>query len=484
MTEMTKETAKEQTAEEAGNVAPGQSLAFLNAGLIGTAGQQMKQQQSLMASSVHNAAQLSYGANNEAPMQANGLQQPPCQLNGAIGGGLSAEQQQLAALQGLMAQQQAQQLAQANAALPPGMFNATPGMMPGSDSTVITEESGAAPTPIRESQQEQQQQQNGISLLQQHQLRLAQQQQQQQQQQQLLQLQHAQQLQMQQQSGGMGDSLQNQQLLLLQQQQQLQQQMQQQQQLQALQQGIPSMGQDLQAQQLRLGLGGYSQNMLMKQGQLSIPQLQQQQQQASDTESKELLSRMLNSQLTELNRLGLQPNQMQDPTQLALNNSIMMSGMMHAAPGTLVAMPNDMQTTKFPPKGSRKNKSDKKGQPKRPLTAYNLFFKEERAKLLAERAAKNILLEKEQKLHTSEGTKRERRRQPHGKIGFREMAMLISKSWKEVDPARKAAYEEQAKIDKKRYREEISKWRSAQADHDYLGQLPDPKPNDTTMTQI
>ncbi|GAX27336.1 hypothetical protein FisN_23Lh089 [Fistulifera solaris] len=90
-------------------------------------------------------------------------------------------------------------------------------------------------------------------------------------------------------------------------------------------------------------------------------------------------------------------------------------------------------------------------RPKRPLTAYNLFFKEERANIVQEQAAEN-------EHHTSDGVKRNRRKEPHGKIGFEDMAKTIAERWKTIDPERLAAYNQRADEGKKQYRKAITEF--------------------------
>lgn len=101
---------------------------------------------------------------------------------------------------------------------------------------------------------------------------------------------------------------------------------------------------------------------------------------------------------------------------------------------------------------SRQSKKQKKPRPRRPLTAYNLFFKDERARILAEVQQE----EDDVDPHTSLDTKRLRRRRPHGKVGFEEMAKTIGKRWKAISPERKAYYDAKARAEQERYREELA----------------------------
>ena len=83
-------------------------------------------------------------------------------------------------------------------------------------------------------------------------------------------------------------------------------------------------------------------------------------------------------------------------------------------------------------------------KPKRPLTAYNLFFQDEREVLLAE-------------LPQTRTSKK-----GHGKIGFQDMARVISGRWKNVDPERLAYLNKIADANKARYKEEMKAYKRAQ----------------------
>eukprot|EP00977_Amphora_coffeiformis_P011689 scaffold2820_cov160-Amphora_coffeaeformis.AAC.11 len=96
-------------------------------------------------------------------------------------------------------------------------------------------------------------------------------------------------------------------------------------------------------------------------------------------------------------------------------------------------------------------------KPKRPLSAYNLFFQSERGRLLAQ-------------LPPRVG------RQPknsHGKLGFKDMATTIGKRWRELDDFSKAPYLQLAKQEKIRYEE---------AKADYRRRLQQQEENDDTRS--
>jgi len=95
-----------------------------------------------------------------------------------------------------------------------------------------------------------------------------------------------------------------------------------------------------------------------------------------------------------------------------------------------------------------------KNKPKRPLSAYNIFFKEERKKLIEEVQGK--LSSQEEFAESSlDDTETVKRRKKHHGIGFEEMAKEIGKRWKKIDADRRAVYGKKAEDDKKRYKAEL-----------------------------
>ena len=85
-------------------------------------------------------------------------------------------------------------------------------------------------------------------------------------------------------------------------------------------------------------------------------------------------------------------------------------------------------------------------KPKRCLTAYNLFFHNEREKLLKSRSVPD-----------------ESDKSKQGKIGFGPLARMVSAKWKEATDEEKAHFTALAKKDRERYDKEMREWRSMQA---------------------
>ncbi|KAL3913946.1 MAG: hypothetical protein SGARI_000387, partial [Bacillariaceae sp.] len=131
----------------------------------------------------------------------------------------------------------------------------------------------------------------------------------------------------------------------------------------------------------------------------------------------------------------------------------------------------------FAKSGKKSRPKKPKNKPKRPLSAYNIFFKDERAKILAnipdkteedeegdgeEKAVKKEEGENgDEKAEGGEaGDKKKssgkkRKRVPHGKIGFESLAKIVGQRWKELPPDELEQYKARAEEDMKRYRKEM-----------------------------
>lgn len=98
----------------------------------------------------------------------------------------------------------------------------------------------------------------------------------------------------------------------------------------------------------------------------------------------------------------------------------------------LLVAQEDQEKTR---KRSRSKKP--KDMPRRPLSAYNIFFKEQRANLQGE----------------PKGRKK-------SKFGFEELGKKIGALWKQLGPEEKKIYQDQAKIEMERYQKEMEQYQT------------------------
>ena len=113
---------------------------------------------------------------------------------------------------------------------------------------------------------------------------------------------------------------------------------------------------------------------------------------------------------------------------------------------------------------SIQQKKKPKDKPKRPLSAYNFFFKEEREKIL------KVVLAEDPKTVQPDPEADDfldeqiigRLKKEGGKVSFEEMGKIIGQRWKNIDPDRLSKYSEMASEDTERYKTEMQTYNGRQ----------------------
>jgi gas vesicle protein len=100
-------------------------------------------------------------------------------------------------------------------------------------------------------------------------------------------------------------------------------------------------------------------------------------------------------------------------------------------------------------RGRAKKWTKPDGKPKRPLSAYNLFFRDQRT----------LLLGADKPSQEMEDFKKRAHCKTHGKISFSDMAKLIGIRWKSLDEYTRKIYAARAQMDMQRYTTEVGIWK-------------------------
>ena len=127
--------------------------------------------------------------------------------------------------------------------------------------------------------------------------------------------------------------------------------------------------------------------------------------------------------------------------------------------GTTKQSPSSSPSSSAPEDGNKKQTRRKKkrwtrpsDKPKRPLSAYNMFFAHERIQLLGDAMPSAAQEAMKKKIHCA----------THRKISFAEMARTIGARWRALGADDKTVYEARARTLKARYLVDIKEWRVKQ----------------------
>lgn len=118
-----------------------------------------------------------------------------------------------------------------------------------------------------------------------------------------------------------------------------------------------------------------------------------------------------------------------------------------APPPYEIMAASDSAEEDAPPK-KRKRAKKPADMPRRPLSAYNLFFARHRAKLQAERVANQ-----------------------QAKIAFEELGRMIGSLWRQITPQERKEYDAQARIEAGRYYKELGVYRAKKFKEKQQGML-------------
>lgn len=134
--------------------------------------------------------------------------------------------------------------------------------------------------------------------------------------------------------------------------------------------------------------------------------------------------------------------------------------------------PNPASNPDNPDLKKKRSWKKPKDKPMRPLSAYNMFFQNQRERIVAGKTGDPTPEEIHQsvmKMLTSKtrGPKRRQDRISHGQISFGDLARTIAAKWKAIDPKLKAIYNHYAAQEKIRYKKEVVVWKEKkEREHD------------------
>jgi len=133
---------------------------------------------------------------------------------------------------------------------------------------------------------------------------------------------------------------------------------------------------------------------------------------------------------------------------------------------------NPANASSIPDLKKKRSWKKPKDKPMRPLSAYNMFFQNQRERIVAGKTGDPTpeeIQESVMKMLTSKtrGPKRRQDRVSHGQISFGDLARTIAAKWKAIDPKLKAIYNHYAAQEKVRYKKEVVIWKEKkEREHD------------------
>ena len=101
-------------------------------------------------------------------------------------------------------------------------------------------------------------------------------------------------------------------------------------------------------------------------------------------------------------------------------------------------------------------------KPKRPLSAYNIFFKHTRSRIVEGLSEECSIEEQIQSIESivAKSTETRRHRKIHGQISFGDLARRIADNWKTISKDRRLLFDHYASLDMKRYRRDVAIWKT------------------------